>query len=151
MVSEMQDGKEPLSIDSFFSFINKIFAIIEVGVSFESWNFYKERILYSYEESELEGELIPVDTFAQLTPGSRIFWIGYVRTDNRSVRIEVIFNIGRDGQTRIETTNARETKGERISKEEASDKRKTRRFWGLIERLAPIIIPLIGELLRRNL
>lgn len=136
---------EPISIDSLFSLINELLSLVDAPVKFKNWEFYKERILYSYEEEELETELIPVSTFAELRPGSRIFWRGWLVIDKIEVETVTVFNINRMGETKIETIRSRKAKG--LSPEDSRNKRVVRRHWRTVERIAPIVIPLIERII----
>lgn len=137
---------ESISIDGFFSFINGIYSRIDAGATFKSWHFYKERVLYNYGEDELKSELIPIGSFEEMLPGSRIFWIGSLEVNGVEVRVDAIFNVGRDGQTILEAIYPRGAR--RLSVADIKDKAKINRLWRTTKAMFPIVIPVIGEVIR---
>lgn len=144
---------DPISIDGFFAFVNGLFKVGDSPASFQSWKFYKERVLTGYGEEELSTELLPVASFGELVPGSRIFWVSSLISEERSprltVKIEVIFNIGSDGQTKPESINIREVGGVGCDKPE--DKQAIKWLWDIARGLIGIIIRLISELISGRL
>lgn len=146
MEEHARKRRESISIDGFFSFINLIYSRIDARATFKSWRFYKERVLYNYEEDELKSELIPITSFEEMLPGSRIFWIGSLEVNGVEVRVDAIFNVSRDGQTILEAIYPRGATG--LSVADIKDKTKMNRLWRTTKALFPIVIPVIGEVIR---
>ncbi len=112
---QQQEPTDLKTIREFFSFLNSVLELSDSPATFESYEFYKERVLANYEETQLNEELLPIDSFSELLPGSRIFWLGSIVTKKQSVefkiKIEAILNIGKNREVEPESVRIREIEG----------------------------------------
>lgn len=142
--------EELVGISEFFAFFNTLVKLGDSPAAFESYHFYKERVLVNYKEEQLKEELIEVDNFADLLPGNRVFWVGSIVTEKRSVelrvKVEAVLNIGNKGNITTESIKLREVEG---LSAETSNKSKKRWLQNISRGLIDIAIRLISAIIAR--